>query len=89
MPYKRTKRAYGKKKSYRRRPMRKRRMMGRRGRADMGHLEKVTLPGALTVDATGTFATFTANWISTGVSGASEAFFTGSLTAGANNIQFT
>lgn len=52
----RRKRNYGKRKSYRRTTYRKRKMMGRRGRADKGHLEKVTIRGELQVDAGGAFA---------------------------------
>ena len=61
-------------------------MMGRRSRADRGHLEKLTHDYPITVEAGGNHAEFTVNWLATGAGGQLSGFFTG---GGANtNPQF-
>lgn len=52
-------------------------MMGRRLKADKGHLEKITRRVPMTVDALGGFARMDVHWLATGVSGQNEVFITG------------
>ena len=75
MPYRRyaKRRTIRKRKTYRR----KARRNYRRGKADGGHLEKITKHHVLMTDNAGTTANFCANWLATGAPAPGEAYVTG------------
>lgn len=62
-------RRYAKKRISRRKKIYRKKRMMRRGKADKGHLEKITKQVPLTIDAGGNFAQHTINWLATGASG--------------------
>jgi hypothetical protein len=88
MPYRRYKRSYGKKKSYRRKTIRKRMTYRRRrsgyGKPDGNHREKIVRVAYFTVGAAGVLdqCNLIVHWMATGVNANAEVFPTGGYAAG-------